>query len=322
MTLYRAVLAPESPLASPLHSDTLFGAFCWAWVRRFGRESLEENLIFPSLAGSPPLIFSNVFPHEAFPLPLGCYDLDNRFETVLDKGERRKRYQEGKKLKSARYIAWDAFDRIRRGEWRGFTSELVQGAGETVTTLHNTVSRESGTVEKLEDSGSLFGLDRQYFTPSDRFDCYLLSNLSMDTLRDILTLTLTLGVGADKSTGCGVCRLESLIAVPELLLPLEGANAVLMLSNFLPAREDPTEGWYQTFPKYPKLDLELAAGEYPFKKPLLFLKAGSLFRTPSPKSWYGRCISNVAAVELTVIVNGCSIALPFRIPNDIVTEDR
>lgn len=317
MPLYRAVIAPEGPLASPLHSDTLFGAFCWSWLRRYGRESLEGEIITPSLDGKPPVIFSNGFPHDVLPLPLGCYDGDNDFSRIADKQERRTAYQRSKKLKGVRYVSRTAFDRIRTGDWQGFTSELRGEIGTDATTIHNMVSRDSGTVENLDGAGSLYTSDRRFFAPGDRFDIYLLSPLPVGQLSEVLSLTLSLGIGADKSTGCGVFQLESLEEDRELAAPPDGADGFVNLSNWLPAREDPTEGQYQLLPKYPKLDRELAGEEYPFKKPMLFLSAGAFFRAKRPRAWYGRCITNVAAVERPVIVNGCTIAVSARWPQEL-----
>lgn len=314
MTLYQAVIAPEGPCASPLQSDTLFGAFCWSWLRCHGRESLEGELIAPSLSGEPPIIFSNVFPHGTLPLPMGCYDTANRFESLAGKAERRAAYQQGKKLKGARFVERAAFDRIRAGNWSGFTGQLREENGREETTLHNMVSRDSGTVENLNGAGNLFGSVRRFFDPSQRFDFYVLTGLDRQRLSPVLELMLSLGIGADKSSGCGLFRLESLEEERELPVPPEGANGFAALSNFLPAQLDPTEGSWQFLPKYPKLDREFAAGEMPFKKPLLFLKAGAMFRMDAPAPWYGRCLTGIAAVDAPVTVNGCTIAVPVRIP--------
>ena len=314
MTLYRIVLAPEAPLASPLQSDTLFGAFCWSWLRCFGQEALESEIIKPALSGDPPLIFSNGFPHGALPLPNGCQDLDNQLNTIQDKEKRRKAYQKEKKLKSAQYVSISSFNRICQGDWHGFTEALMSDGGESVTTLHNMVSRSSGTVEAIDDVGSLYGLDRQFFSNRQQFDCYLLTSLKKERLESVLGLMFALGIGADKSTGCGVFQIVSFVPTPELLEPPEGANAIVALSNFLPAQADPHDGWYQVLPKFPKLDRELAAGDYPFKKPLFFIKSGSLFKSNQIRTWYGRCVTGIAAVDIPVTVNGCTIALPLKLP--------
>lgn len=317
MTLYQAVIAPEGPLASPLQSDMLFGAFCWSWLRCFGRESLEDDLIAPSLAGEPPVIFSNGFPHGALPLPMGCYDTANRYDALTDKAERRAAYQRGKKLKGARFVARAGFERVRAGDWGGFTEYLTEEGGQEETILHNMVSRDSGTVENLNGAGNLFGSVRRFFAPGQRFDCYALTSLPRERLSAVLELALSLGIGADKSSGCGLFRLEALEEEKTLPVPPEGANGFVSLSNLLPARRDPADGAWQLLPKYPKLDREFAESETPFKKPLLFLKAGALFRTEAPRPWYGRCLTGVAAVDAPVTVNGCAIAVPVRIPEGV-----
>lgn len=316
MTLYRAVIAPEGPLASPLQSDTLFGAFCWSWLRCFGKASLEEELIFPSLQNEPPVIFSNAFSGGGLPMPMGCYDTGSRFEQIADKKERRAAYQQGKKLKGARLLERAAFERVRRGDWGGFTGRLMDEGGKEDATIHNMVSRASGTVENLDGAGSLFGSDRRFFDAAQRFDCYILTSITEKRLSAVLDLMFALGIGADKSSGCGSFRLEALTEDRELLAPPENANGFVALSNFIPAHSDPTQGFYQTLAKYPKLDREFAAGPAPFKKPLLFLKAGAMFRTNAPKEWYGRCLTGVAAVDAPVTVNGCTIAVPVCIPEE------
>ncbi len=308
--LYRAVIEPEGPLASALHGDTLFGAFCWSWLRRYGRDALEAEIIVPSLAGAPPVIFSNGFPRGGLPLPMGCYDRDNALDDRAGKEERRDAYRRGKRLKNARYISRDAFRRIQRGDWRGFTGSVMGEPGEEETTMHNLIDRESG------GSGGLFGSSRRFFAPGEGYDVYILSGLPRDRLETVLELMFSLGVGADKSAGCGLFRLAALEEDGELMTPPDGANGFVALANFIPAAGDPAQGRYKTLPKYPKLDRELAGADVPFKKPLLFLTAGSLFYARPLRPWYGRCVAAVAAVAEPVIVNGCTAAVPMTIPAD------
>ena len=200
MILYRAAIAPEGPLVSPLQSDTLFGAFCWSWLRCFGEQSLKDDILCPARNGEPPVIFSNGFPDGGLPLPMGCYDMGNQFEKITGKQERRAAYQRNKKLKGARFVSRSSFDRIRAGDWRGFADELMEEGGREDTTIHNMVSRDSGTVENLDGAGNLFGSDRRFFHPSQRFDCYVLTSLEQKRLSVVLELMLSLGIGADTST--------------------------------------------------------------------------------------------------------------------------
>lgn len=320
MVLYRCVIRPLGPLASPLHSDTLFGAFCWGWRSLSGSGSLEEEIISPSLAGAPPIIFSNGFPHHTLPLPLGCHDTAVRSERQENKRDRQAAWRKNKTIQDTRYVDREAFLRIRNGDWSGFCGDLCKDAGSAATTLHNTVSRESGTAEDPDGAGGLFGSDRRFFSPDQEFDFYLLTSLPGERLERTLELMLETGIGADKSTGCGGFSLLSLDEETELAAPPEGANGFVAISNFLPAASDPTEGWYQVFTKYPRLDREFASSGSPYKKPMLMVKAGSMFHTGSLRPWYGRCITGIAAVPAPVTVNGCTIAVPVRIPAEAVNR--
>lgn len=44
-----------------IHSDTLFGALCWAWTLYHGRE--VSGFLEPFLAGDPPFVISSAFPY-------------------------------------------------------------------------------------------------------------------------------------------------------------------------------------------------------------------------------------------------------------------
>ena len=64
---YRVRLLLMSPLATPLHSGTLFGHLCWAWRALHGEESLVGWL-----ASQPddPLLISDAMPKDELPRPL------------------------------------------------------------------------------------------------------------------------------------------------------------------------------------------------------------------------------------------------------------
>lgn len=319
MCLYRAVITPQGPLASPLYSDTLFGAFCWAWLRLYGQAALEQELIDPCLNGAPPAVFSNGFPQGTLPLPLGTQDAVMDLGALPTKAERRRAYQNNKRLKGAKYIDRAMFLRLCRGEAPSaaqLTGALYGEPGEAQTTLRNLTDRETDRVAAGARGGQLFIEERRFFAPGQRFDVYLLSPLPQKRLRAALDLMFTLGIGGGKSTGSGVFRLEELAPDSALLASPAQCNAFVTLSNLLPAQTDPTAGRYQLLPKYGRLDRELAASETPFKKPLLFVQAGAVFYTAAPRPWYGRCVTDVAAAPVRVTVNGCSIAVPACLPAD------
>lgn len=310
MVLYRAVIKPVMSFASPLQGDTLFGAFCWSYRYCYGNEKLEE-LLGEMKAGKQQLIFSNAFPSGTLPLPLGIRDLKADFELIQGKEERKRAYQEHKKLKSARFVRREWFRRIQAGEYEGFTCGLVDEGIKELATVHNMVSRQEGIVKNIDGSGSLYEED-EFFTGTDSFyDIYILSSLAEDILRPVVSLMFLLGIGKNKSTGKGAFEVEEWQEEKELLT-CEKSNGFMALSNFIPAQNDPIHGRYKTLVKYGKLDREYAMSEIPFKKPLIFIQAGAVFQDEQVKLHYGCCKTDISAIS-GVITNAQTIAVPMWI---------
>ena len=311
MQLYRARLRPLSSASTQLQSDALFGAFCWSWRYRYGESALEQ-LLREMEEGAPGVTFSNAFPTGTFPLPLGIRDAQADFDRIEAKAERKKAYQEHKKLKNARYLRADCFARVRDGDCTGFTAGLAGDGMQEQNTMHNMVSRGSGTVQNLDGSGSLYSDDELFMETGAEYDVYLLSGLPEDKLKETAELMLLLGFGKNKSSGKGAFELRGWERLPAFAAR-PGDNAFLALSNFIPAKGDPAKGYYKTAVKYGKLDREYAASEQPFKKPLLYIQAGAVFRAAEFQPYYGRLVKNVA-VRPGVVVNGRTLAIPMRCP--------
>lgn len=309
MVLYRAVIRPIVSFMSPLQSDTLFGAFCWSYRYYYGEKMLEQLL--EEMKEKPTVIFSNAFPKGTLPAPLGTRDVSADFETIESKVERRKAYQDHKKIKNARFVEREWFQKIADGNCSGFTQGLKGEGFQEQASVHNMVSREDGIVKQIEGSGSLYAEDEFFCETGQEYDIYVLSSLEPEILKSTIQLMLMLGIGKNKSTGKGafeLCEWEE----EHGLTDWKDSNAFMALSNFVPSQKDPVHGWYKTFVKYGKLDREYAAAEYPFKKPILFLQAGAVFLTQENRPYYGRCLENVSA-RTNVVVNGYTIAVPLRL---------
>lgn len=310
MRLYRAVISPVVSFASLLQSDTLFGAFCWTYRYCYGEDELEE-LLKECRDGEPCVIFSNAFPHETLPLPLGVRDIAADFERIEAKKDRKNAYQQHKKLKNARYVEKNWFRKMQAGVNSGFTAGLEEDTVREMTVPHNLVSRQDGVVKNLDGSGSLFEEDEYFGAAGCEYDVYILSSLEEDRLKQMVRLMFLLGIGKNKSTGKGSFELRGWHEERELL-DCPDANAYVALSNFIPAKEDPTEGWYKPLVKFGKLDREYAMSDTPFKKPLLFLQAGALFLTKPVNLYYGSCVENVSVID-GVVVNAYTVAVPMRL---------
>ncbi|MCD7954591.1 MAG: hypothetical protein LUG93_02300 [Lachnospiraceae bacterium] len=305
MQLYRAVIRPVASFSSQLQSDTLFGTFCWSYKYSCGEEALGE-LLQVMKSGEPPVIFSNAFPSGTVPMPLGIYDKSADLENIKTKNARKAAYQNRKKLKSAGYIKREWFERIQRGDSDGFTVGLQSDSIQEQTVIHNMVVRDSGQVENVDGSGSLYEEDEFYPTRDILYDIYILSSLDAELLKKTVEMMLLLGIGKNKSTGKGAFELMDW---KEDSFSIQNANAFMALSNFVPAKNDPTDGRYKILIKYGKLDREFASEEIPFKKPILFFQAGALFRTDEVKPFYGKCLEQVS-VKREVVTNAYTIAVP------------
>jgi CRISPR-associated protein Csm4 len=308
MQLYRIICKPQSSFSSQLQSDTFFGSFCWSYRYCYGEDKLEKFLK-ELQDGRQTLVFSNAFPTETLPLPLGIRDSQADFEQIVSKTERKQAYQDHKKVKNAKFVQREWFLKIQKGDCAGFTKGLVGDGIESQSVMHNMVSRQGMMVENIDGSGNLYEEDERFMKEDCKaYDIYVLTSLSKETLEHLVEIMFMLGIGKNKSTGKGAFSLLK-VDEEEELLKVEG-NAFVALSNFVPAHSDPVNGWYKTLAKYGKLDREYANDEYPFKKPVLFLQAGAVFKDSSVKPMYGRYLQNIS-VNQNVIVNACTIALPI-----------
>lgn len=309
MNLYKITVKPVSSFCSPLQSDTFFGAFCWSYLYRYGEEALQE-LICHSKNGNPDIIFSNAFPSGHLPMPLGMSELGKNQEKMLTKQERYQKYVESKKKECLSTISLDDFNKMINGTVE-FSRDDIESELKAMC-WRNMVSRETGTVEKIGENSNLFEVE-ETFSKGD-FDIYIYSTLEKDVLNHTLRDMFRFGIGAQRSVGKGIFHISNELELFEGFKIPENANAFVALSNFIPRREDPTEGYYKTFVKYPKISCLSSESDSPFKKPLIFLKAGSVFFDQSVRNFYGSCVEKIALkggkVSNEIVIGAYTIAVP------------
>lgn len=86
----------------------------------------------------------------------------------------------------------------------------------------------------------------------------------------------------------------------------------MSLSHFVPAKNDPTNGAYKTMVKYGKLGEDKAFCGNTFKKPLIMLKPGAVFRCSDVKPYYGRLLENIAYADSDVVQYAFAFAAPIK----------
>lgn len=301
MKSYRLDVTPRSAWGSPLQADTLFGHLCWALRYTQGEPRLRDFLhAFDDTP--PPLVLSNGLPEDFLPRP-GFPPLrrtpDERTETGHKKLKRVVLLRKDWFLEACPALSEATIQRALMGDGN------IRGADPSHPELgyHNAMDRRTESVR--EQGGLLQSLDFRFREAGSaeegtRLSVYLKTDyFSASALGDLCDVVARSGYGRDTSSGSGAFSFE---LTPFGFPPLPGANAFVSLSNFVPAPHDPTDGWYELmtkFGKFGKLGGDYAVGpgpggvHNPFKKPILTLQAGSIFRDGSVREWYGRLVPDV-----------------------------
>lgn len=295
MITYKIKLHIESGFITPFQADMIFGHMCWAVAHRNGDSALKEFLE-PFKKKQPPFILSDGFPEDLLPKPLTA-DF-NASESDL------------KKIKKLNMVSFEDFERIRRGE--KFNPTEQKDISKTVTTPHNTISRITNTTPP---EGGVYSLE-EIFVSS--VTVYLKTN-SVEWKNRVLELLEDVsqaGYGRKKSIGKGQFSIKD---VEEFEFPsINNPDGFVTLSNFCPTEDDPKEGFYKTFVKYGKLGEEFTFTGNPFKKPIIMIKAGSVFKTDgSPNYFYGHMVRDISPAKPEVVHYAYAFAAPIYYKNAI-----
>jgi CRISPR-associated protein Csm4 len=292
---------------TPWQADTVFGNICWIIALREGIEALQQFL-GSYRENDPFFILSDGFPGDLFPAPLHLSLLRTKGETFDD-------YKKDKEFKRISWIYYDALEAIMNGNM-DVQIKGVSEAYKTFTTLHSSISRVTGTTG---EEGSLFELEEHaLYTPSDESKTISLYCKIKDGYKEKLLFLFQelarIGYGKKKSVGKGSFDIVGNLEPFDRLDIIAGANGFMSLSNFIPAKADPTKGFYKVFVKYGKLGGEYAFCGNPFKKPLVMLKAGSVFYTNNGvRPYYGRMIENISPAKPEVVHYAYAFAVPCKI---------
>ncbi|MBW7863927.1 MAG: hypothetical protein GX580_16235 [Candidatus Hydrogenedens sp.] len=298
---YRLRLRLLSPLGTPMQSDTLFGHLAWH-AAHTGGEGGAAAFLAPFLAGNPPFVLSDAFPAGLLPRPL--FPVPFAGVDKMDVA----RFSEAKRLQKAPFVAAEDFVRLLGAH------AAVAPRGDpwvTVETPHAAMDRNTWTTTP---GGQFYMTEARVLADGfDAVDIYV-RELAEDaaarvaeTFRDIAQV----GFGRDKSTGHGAFEVLALDPWQGFAAP-EGADGFVSLSTCMPAADDPADGRWRLRVKRGYLG-EMAGGGNPFKRTMLQLTPGAVFRTAgAPKAWYGRIVPDVAPGMPEAVQCGLALAAPCR----------
>lgn len=308
MEIYRVRLSLISSLSTPWQADTIFGSLCWAFLRNYGEDRLREFLILYH-SGEPPFILSNGFPGDLLPVPLSVYSV---FPVHPGRQLNIETHEQMRTIKKLSFVKFEQFNEILH--LRSFPlSDLEKEPIVDFTTLHSKINRITNTTGQ---EGSLYEVE-EWALKTKYLSVYVKTTAHWrDKVLDLFELMSRVGFGKDKSTGKGHFKVLGMEQFNDFKIP-DSPNGFVTLSNFIPARTDPTEGLYKTFVKYGKLGEEFSLEAVPFKKPLLMLSEGSVFCTGDAplKDFYGRMVPNIAPPKPEVTQYALAFPIFLKYPS-------
>jgi CRISPR-associated protein Csm4 len=274
MGVYRILIRPTGPWATPWHADTVWGSLCWAIRDLEGETSLAEFLD-AYICGSPPLIVSDAFPGELLPFPYGA-----PFDFV-----------EGEKVKprwceAAAFAEWGeaglprivlARDRQRPYEQYG----LLRAQRNRLTD-----TAEEGKLFEVEQ----FSFSRTAFPGGGNLTIYFRCGEDFaPRLASCWEVLADRGFGKRASVGLGSFEIAGRVEASGRFEIGDRHNGFVALSHFVPAEADPRDGYWSLHAKNPKFSGS-HVGRF-LKGTLLMLTPGSRFATGGPpRDFYGRMI--------------------------------
>lgn len=244
MPTYRIRLRLHGPLATPLHSGTLFGHLCWAKRLREGDAALTAWL---AALPESPLLLSDALPRDHLPRPL--LQPGDRPEPAASESrwDFLQRLQQDKKLRKTAFISVADFLELRLGLGEaGLLARLRKQAAEreqiikraqpprrshplslTVRQAHNTIDRLTGTTP---ETGGLYFMDEEWRRDeAAEMDVYAAGEITLENLQALFNTVGEFGFGRDANLGRG--RFTATVEPADPRLFAHDGNRRLSLSH-------------------------------------------------------------------------------------------
>jgi len=318
--IYKLSLDLKSGLLSELHSDIIFGHFCWRMKDFLGEEKLLEMLKL-YLSGNPVFTISDCLFEKNntlfFSRPFVIKKIDKKEK--LTKKEKICNFLIHKTTKSVNLVNVEQFNDILAGK-------SIQIKKETSLPEFEYDLRVSAEIDRNKLStkeGRLFSYAPKYIKKQKKEEKVNLALLvkvldenKFDEFKckEILKDVFEIGFGKKKSSGYGQFEIIDDFSEYNEIKEPENPNGFISLSHYLPSSSDSiVDGFYNVNVKYGKLGEELALDGNPFKKPIIFYTPGSCFKTDTIKEFYGRCTNSGEVIYRNEIVHyGFSFSIKMK----------
>ena len=278
----------ETPVITPLQSDTLFGEFCWTLRFIYGEDKLKKLL-----SEEKPLGFSDPLPSGYLPMPK--YPLDISIENEEN-------YKALKKFKKHSFVKKDTLQECL--EKSADLSELMECLFRKISeseefykkslSVHVSINRITGTAYE----GKLFHLEESFYSvPLEVYVVFKSNLITKKEIKKIFEILGAIGFGAKKSSGKGKFKV---IEVKDAEFTERKKDGWFMsLSTGLPGTDEVEDMYAEFFTKFPKHGREVADARI-FKNPIILSRTGSLFKAKSEclnLPLFGKLLNGVSAFE-------------------------
>jgi CRISPR-associated protein Csm4 len=333
--LYRYRIIPESPLITPLMSDTFFGHFCWAIRFREGEDYLADLLGYYGNDRAAPVLFSSAFVSGRLPRPTLPSMRREQIREFVRKhfGEDKREVFGGlsriKTWSKHRYVPVERWLRLKDDYseeklYESFAAGNItadQEAFEIEVAASNMIDRVSGTVP--QEGGGLFQREKIWYHQGVALDMYV--EINREELVSLTSWFLTeylpkSGFGADKSVGMGCLTITPDESFDPEIFEVKDPNARLSLSLASFPGMNAYPAFYRLMTKFGKLGGTFAVvsptggDPNPFKKPILMYEPGAVFFCSSSLS--DRPLLSRIHSDSRIRHCGVPITLPFRISEE------
>lgn len=327
VTIKKLTLKLKSGLLSELHSDTVMGHFCWRLRDYFGDDKKVKEFIslYHKSDSNPPFTISSGLLEKNgelfYPKPFIHIKVsENKAESKQDKIVE---FLLNKELKSVELLTTAQFNLAINGNIQKLYKSLISDKLERPkfeSDLKVSVEIDRNSLSARE--GQLFSYHPKFLDDNTRivFLIKILDEKAFDDFKcgDILKDIFEIGFGKKKSSGSGQFEVIGDFELFDKIKEPQNPNAFITLGNYLPSADDGinAESSYNFIVKYGRLSEEKSLSENPFKKPLILLTPGSVFKTERIKEHYGKVTQSgdISEFDLDAVQFGMPFTLNFKLP--------
>jgi len=283
-TIYELKLKPLSWWITDLTADTIFWHLCWQIKYEFWDDVLKEFL--EEMEKDPIFVLSDVIFQNNFPKPLVDEIFIKNEKITEDFYNRNKDFMKDNKI-LAKY-----FRKILKSE--NFWKDILKIKEQYVK---NKSKIEEDILNKnVIDRNSFTTWDNWIYSQSEKksnYSCSLYIKVfdeakleKYDIKKLLKKIFFETWFGKKKSTWKWVFDLVEDWKERKDLVK-ENWNNILLLSNFIPSKNDPINWNYKLMTKFPKLWEEFSLEWLNFyKKPLVMIQSGAIFEKNKNYKWY------------------------------------